>query len=63
MGHEVGHGEGIAVSPPQGQEIHWGAVQAARVLTVDVDAMALSDLLSDGPRVLWLLRRLRYGQI
>src|SRR5262249_8481121 len=61
--HEVGHREGIAVSLPQTREIYRGTVQAAGVLTVDVDAMALSDLLSDGSYVGRPLGRLRHGSI
>ena len=59
--YEVSYGESIAISLPYGQEIHRSTVQAAGILTVDIHAMALADLLPDGSYVRRFLGRERHG--
>ena len=59
--YEVSYGESIAISLPYGQEIHRGTVQAPGILTVDVHAMSVADLLPDGSYMRRLLERLRHS--
>ena len=55
--YEVGYREIITVSLPYGQEIYCSPMEAAGILTVDIHAMSVADLLPDGSYVGRLLGR------